>query len=366
MEIKHYLCNGFQAAHQMKQYYTYDKGLELESGDRLSSLTIAYSTYGTLSPDRSNVVWVMHALTADSDVAEWWPHTVEKNKFLDPGHYFVVCANVLGSCYGTTGPTSTDPKTGQPYYDSFPDVTVGDMVECHRLLAAHLGIKHIDTIIGSSLGGFQAIEWLVRDPDIADKAILIATDYRCRPWLAAINKSMTMAVYADATMGEKSADAGHKGLAAARAIGLLAYRSCHAFDSTQDEPEGDGTVFDRKVHHYQEYQGKKLCDRFDAYSYVRMCRAADSHDVGRGRGSRSDALGRIKARCLVIAISSDILFPPSYHKEMAKMIPSAEYHEIESDFAHDGFLIEHEKLNRVILDFRQKADKINIQGSRPG
>lgn len=337
----------------MIRYYNHPAPVALESGEILPSLTVAYHTYGQMNADFSNVVWVMHALTADSDVADWWPHTVENGRFLDPDRYFVVCANVLGSCYGTTGPMSPDPADGgMPYFDNFPDVTVRDMVMCHRFLAAHLGIKHISTIIGSSLGGFQAIEWLVSEPDIADRAVLIATDYRCRPWLAAINKAMIMAIEADATYGEPRADAAHAGLAAARAIGLLSYRGQAAFDMTQDDaPDPSRDPFVRRVHSYQAYQGEKLCRRFDAYSYMRMCRSADSHDVGRGRGGAHAALASVKARCMVVAISSDILFPPSYHREMAGMIPAAVYREIESDFAHDGFLIEHQRLDEIIRDF---------------
>lgn len=335
----------------MRQIYTHPEKFTLESGERIDNLTIAYHTYGKMSATGDNVVWVMHALTADSDVADWWPGTVTEGGFLDPGKWFVVCANVLGSCYGTSGPQSIDPRTGEPYYDSFPNVTVRDMVMCHRLLARHLGIKKISTIIGSSLGGFQAIEWLVSEPEIAEKAVLIATDYQCRPWLAAINKAMYMAIEADSTYGEARTDAGAAGLAAARAIGLLSYRGQMAYDLTQADNDRENDPFTRRVHSYQAHQGKKLCDRFDAYSYVRMCRSADSHDVGRGRGGNAKALERIQAKCLVVAISSDILFPPSYHLEMTSMLPKAEYHEISSDFAHDGFLIEHKKLNALINEF---------------
>ncbi len=339
----------------MREYFVHKKPVTLESGAVLPEVTIAYNTFGNLSPERDNVVWVMHALTADSDVADWWPHTVEAGRFLDPDKWFVVCANVLGSCYGTTGPATVNPLTGETYYNDFPDVTVRDMVMCHRLLAEHLGIKQINTIVGSSLGGFQAIEWLVTDPDIAKRAVLIATDFRCRPWLAAINKAMYMAIEADCTFGEPRPDAGAKGLAAARAIGLLSYRSQMAYDRTQDDYGTDHPLFERRVHSYQAYQGKKLCDRYDAYSYIKMCKSGDSHDVSRGRGSLEDALSRVKAKCMVVAISSDILFPPSYHKELAAMLPSAEYHEIESDFAHDGFLIEHEKLDNLISDFYSRT-----------
>lgn len=339
----------------MRQYYHHKHKIDLESGATLPEVTIAYDTFGTLSEKCDNVVWVMHALTADSDVADWWPHTVEEGRFLDPDKWFVVCANVLGSCYGTTGPTSVNPETGEPYFDTFPDVTVRDMVMCHRLLARHLGIERIDTIVGSSLGGFQAIEWLVSDPDIAHRAVLIATDFRCRPWLAAINKAMYMAIEADNSFGEARPDAGAKGLAAARAIGLLSYRGQAAYDSTQEDKDTSHSPFIRRVHSYQAYQGKKLCDRFDSYSYVKMCKSADSHDVSRGRDTVNDALGRVAAKCMVVAISSDILFPPSYHKELTSMLPVAEYHEIESDYAHDGFLIEYEKLDCLIRDFYSRT-----------
>lgn len=335
------------------KYYHYNRPFVTECGDTLPSLTIAYHTYGELNPSRSNCIWVMHALTANSEVADWWPHTVEEGKFLDPGKNFIVCANVIGSCYGSTGPTTPLPPDNQPLYNDFPLLTVRDMVRAHRLLAEHLGIGQIDTIIGSSLGGFQALEWLVEQPDIARNAVLCATDYQCRPWLAAINKAMYMAIEADSDFGAPRPDAARKGLEAARAIALLSYRSHAAYDRTQADPipSTPSSLFDRRVHSYQAYQGKKLADRFDVYSYLRMCRSSDTHDVGRGRGGAAAALGRIKARTLVINVSSDILFPPSYHEEMAAMIPGAETAQIISDYAHDGFLIEHQQLDTLIQSF---------------
>lgn len=335
--------------------FHYPHPFTLESGEVLPELRVAYHTYGKLNADRSNAVWVMHALTANSDVADWWPHTVEKGKFLDPEHWYTVCANVLGSCYGTTGPTTPLPPDDKPLYNDFPLVTVRDMVEVHKLLAEHLGITQIDTIIGSSLGGFQALEWLVSQPDIARNAVLCATDYQCRPWLAAINKAMYMAIEADSTYGDPHPGAGRKGLEAARAIALLSYRSHSGYDATQADPPQRPDPFTRRVHSYQAYQGKKLADRFDVYSYERMCRSSDTHDISRGRGSFAEALSRIKARCLVVAVTSDILFPPSYHEEMAALIPNVTRGMIQSEFAHDGFLIEHEQLNRLISDFRNQS-----------
>lgn len=343
------------------KYYIHPEPFRLESGEMLPELRVAYHTYGELNADKSNAVWVMHALTANSDVADWWPHTVEKGKFLDPGRWFVVCANVLGSCYGTTGPTTPLPPDWKPLYGDFPRVTVRDMVEVHKLLARHLGIKRIDTVIGSSLGGFQALEWLVSQPEIARRAVLCATDYQCRPWLAAINKAMYMAIEADATYGEPRPDAGRKGLEAARAMALLSYRSHSGYDATQADPPGPRDPFERRAHSYQAYQGKKLADRFDVYSYERMCRSSDTHDVSRGRGSFAEALGLIKAKCLVVAVTSDILFPPSYHEEMASMIPGARRGMIESEFAHDGFLIEHEQLDKLIQAFVNETESNHNQ-----
>lgn len=343
------------------KYYIHPEPFRLESGEMLPELRVAYHTYGELNADKSNAVWVMHALTANSDVADWWPHTVERGKFLDPERWFVVCANVLGSCYGTTGPTTPLPPDWKPLYGDFPRVTVRDMVEVHKLLARHLGIEQIDTVIGSSLGGFQALEWLVSQPEIARRAVLCATDYQCRPWLAAINKAMYMAIEADATYGEPRPDAGRKGLEAARAMALLSYRSHSGYDATQADPPGPRDPFERRAHSYQAYQGKKLADRFDVYSYERMCRSSDTHDVSRGRGSFAEALGLIKAKCLVVAVTSDILFPPSYHEEMASMIPGARRGMIESEFAHDGFLIEHEQLDKLIQAFVNETESNHNQ-----
>lgn len=340
----------------MKHQFISPEPFQLETGQTLPGVRIAYHTFGTLSPARDNVVWVMHALTANSDVADWWPHTVEKGKFLDPERYFVVCANVIGSCYGSSGPASEGADGSAPLYGDFPDVTVRDMVKAHRMLAAHLGISRINTVIGSSLGGFQALEWMCEAPEEIGRAVLVATDYRCRPWLAAINKSMYMAIEADSTYGEPSAEAGRKGLAAARSIGLLSYRSHAAYDATQDDSTLPHGPFERRAHSYQAYQGKKLTERYDVYSYMKMCRSTDSHDLSRGRGSMAEAMGRIKMPCLVVAISSDILFPPSYHREMAEMLPDARFEVIDSDFAHDGFLIEHAKLDSLIQKFYRETE----------
>jgi homoserine O-acetyltransferase len=335
----------------MAKYFTYDKPFELECGEVLPSLTIAYDTFGELNSERSNVIWVCHALTANSDVADWWPHTVEEGCFLDPAKYFTVCANFLGSHYGTTGPLSVNPATREPWYGDFPKVTVRDMVRAHQLLAEHLGIERVKLLIGSSIGGFQCLEWSVMQPDFAEKAAFIATTPRTKPWASAFNESQRMAIEGDPTFGERSAEAGLNGMATARSIALLSYRGGMAYDKTQEDENPDEVGFERRVLSYQRYQGEKLRRRFNAYSYYRLSQAVDSHNLGRGRGSVEEVLKQIKAKSLVVAITSDILFPPSDHTVMVENIPNVEYHLIDSDFGHDGFLVEHKQLNDIILNF---------------
>ncbi|MDO4511922.1 MAG: homoserine O-acetyltransferase [Bacteroidales bacterium] len=336
----------------MSKIFRYDNEFRLECGEVLPSLKVAYHTFGSMNEERSNVVWVCHALTANSDVADWWPGTVESGRFLDPEKYFVVCANILGSCYGTTGPTEINPATGQPWYGDFPRVTVRDMVRAHQLLAQHLGIKRVKLLIGSSVGGFQSMEWSVMEPDFAEKCAFIATGAYFHPWAAAFHESQQMALLTDPTFGERTPEAGLKGMAAARSIALLSYRGGKAYDKTQaDAPEGYASPFEHRVQSYQRYQGEKLCRRFNAYAYQRMLQACDSHNLGRGRGSVEQALQCIKAPTLLVSISSDLLFPPCDHQVMIDNIPNCEYHEIDSDFGHDGFLVESDKLNDIIQAF---------------
>lgn len=333
------------------EFYHYKKEFPLECGAVLPEITIAYHTYGTLSPEKDNVVWVCHALTANSDVADWWPHTVEKGKFLDPERHFIICANFLGSHYGTTGPLSVNPLTRQPWFGAFPRITVRDMVRCHHLLAEHLDIHRVKMLIGSSIGGFQCLEWAAMYPDSVERLVLIATSARSKPWAIAFNESQRMALETDPTFGEDSESAGWAGLCTARSIALLSYRGQTAYDQTQEDSEADKKTIGYRVCSYQRYQGEKLQRRFNAYSYYRLTQAIDSHNIGRGRTSMEEALAGIRSRCCIIAITSDILFPPSEHDVLRSHIPNTEYHLIDSSFGHDGFLIEHEKLNHIILNF---------------
>ena len=338
----------------MAQLYRHNEPLVLESGEVIEGLDIAYDTFGKLNGAKDNVIWVCHALTANSDVADWWPHTVEQGKFLDPERYFIVCANFLGSHYGTTSPLSVNPKTGRKWYYDFPRITVRDMVRCHQILARALGIERVKLLIGSSIGGFQCMEWAIMEPQFMENLSLIATTTCSEPWAAAFNESQRMAIRLDKTWGEERDDAGIDGMAVARSIALISYRGGAAYNATQQEENLTEASFERRAHSYQQYQGEKLRRRFNALSYYRLSEAVDSHNIARGRGSIAQALSTIEARTLVVAISSDILFPPEAHTPLREHIADVEYHLIESSFGHDGFLVEHEKLNTIIENFINK------------
>lgn len=335
----------------MMRTFHSDVPLELELGGSLTEIDIAYHTYGTLNAAADNVVWVCHALTANSDVADWWPHTVEEGCFLDPSRWYVVCANILGSHYGSTGPLSVNPATGRPYYGDFPRLTMRDIVAAHRRLAVYLGIKRINTLVGSSVGGFQAIEWAVEEPDRFGRLVLIATDAKASPWTIAIDETQRMAILADPTYGEPSPEAGMAGMAAARAIGLLSYRGPAGYNLTQQDPDGHPLCAPHRACTYQRHQGDKLCRRFNAYSYVSILDAFDTHDAGRGRGGVDAALSKVDIPAIVIGLSTDIVFTPAEMRRLASMLPRAVYAEIHSEFGHDGFLVEHGQLNQLLNEF---------------
>ncbi len=335
----------------MRHYYTFPEPFELELGGKIQNLTIAYDTYGTLAEGGGNAVWVCHALTANSDVADWWPHTVEKGAFLDPEKCFTVCANIIGSCYGSTGPLSVNPATGKPYYGDFPRLTIRDMARAHSLLADHLGLRRCHALVGSSVGGCQAVEWIAAEPRRFGRLVLIATDVKASPWSIAIDETQRMAIRADATWGEPRADAGAAGLAAARAIGLLSYRGGEGYNLTQQDPESDTLPDDHRACTYQRHQGDKLVKRFNAYSYMTILDAFDTHDVGRGRGGVDAALRRICCPTMVVGLTTDIIFTPAEQREIARRIPGAVYREISSPLGHDGFLVEHGQLNAILNDF---------------
>lgn len=324
---------------------------EFESGGSLPGLELAYHCSGREYRKGEKVVWICHALTANSDPEDWWPQMVGPGKFIDPEKCFVVCVNMLCSPYGSSGPASTDPSSGQPYLMRFPKITIRDIVAGNILVRKHLGIDRVDVLIGPSIGGFQAYEWAVTEPELFSRVIFLATTDRCTPYMTAFNESQRMALLSDPTFGEAASLSGGKaGLACARSIAMLSYRTFEGYNRTQSEADPD-TLFADRAASYQRYQGKKLADRFDAYSYWFLTCALDSHNIGRGRGGVDAALGRIKAKAMVINIDSDNLFPPQPGRDTASKIAGAEYHEMSSAFGHDGFLLEYGTLSALMAPF---------------
>lgn len=333
----------------MFQHFLSTEPFELECGITLPQIEIGYHTFGTYSPDRNNVVWICHALTANSDASDWWSGLVGEGKFFNPNDWFIVCANIIGSCYGSSGAMSINPKTNERYGGSFPIVTIRDMVAAHELLREELGIDSIQLVVGGSLGGQQALEWAVTYPERIESIAVLATNARHSPWGIAFNTSQRFALEADTSLWENKSNAGAEGLRAARSIAMLSYRNYTTFTSTQ--PDSGTSLQYFRAESYLRYQGEKLVRRFSPQAYWTLTKAMDSHNLARGRTSIEDVLRSITARCLVIGISSDILFPPEEQRFLAEYIPNAVYQEISSPFGHDGFLIEFKQLQTILEEF---------------
>ena len=318
----------------------------LESGEHLSGFTLEYTTLGKLNSQANNVVWVCHALTANAEADDWWEGLIGTGKVFDPARHFIICANMLGSCYGSTQALSINSDTGTPYYHDFPLLTNRDIVRAFDLLRISLNISNIKLCIGGSLGGQQAMEWAIMQPDLIDNLVLLATNAKHSAWGIAFNESQRMAIAADVTWEENTAEAGMEGLKVARSIALLSYRNYGTYAATQAENEPKLDKF--KAASYQQYQGKKLQKRFNAFAYWTLSKAMDNHDVGRQRGGIQEALNRIKAKTLVIGVDTDVLFPPNEQQLIAQYVPNACYYEIESLYGHDGFLIETKKITEIL------------------
>jgi homoserine O-acetyltransferase len=336
--------------------YLHKKLFPLESGETLQEIEIAYHVYGDLNSPGKPVVWVCHALTANSDVFDWWRGLFGVNDLFNPHDFTIVCANVLGGCYGTTGPLSINPGSGETYYHDFPFLSIRDLAAAHEVLRNHLGIEKIYIGIGGSLGGQQLMEWSISRPTLFENLAFIATNAQHSPWGIAFNEAQRLAIAGDETWLQRKPDAGSGGLRAARAIALLSYRHYHAYGGTQKESEND-KLDEYRASAYQQYQGDKLVRRFNAFSYWTLSKAMDSHNVARGRESVEKAFSKLRSRTLVIGITSDLLFPPIEQERLADSIVGAEFCCIQSNFGHDGFLTETEQLTTVLARFIGKGNR---------
>lgn len=323
-----------------------------ESGFEFPSIDIAWNSWGTLNETKDNVILVCHALTGNSNAKDWFYGLFESSGFIDLDEHFVLCINNLGSCYGSTGPTSVSPLTGKPYQADFPEITIRDIVKHQQLLLDHLEINGIELIIGGSMGGMVALEFGLMDPRIRSLA-LFAMGKSHSPWAIGISHAQRKAIYADENWKDGFYDPKtppQKGLSVARALAMITYRSPQNyehkfrrdFNTNKDQFE---------VESYLDYQGEKLSFRFDANAYLTLTKAMDSHDVSRKRGSFRDILGSLKTPCLILGIDSDLLYPIAEQQELAELIPNSEFKEIHSDYGHDAFLIEFEQINKHLISF---------------
>lgn len=339
--------------------------LILESGEKLGPITLAYETYGKLNPQKSNAILILHALSGDAHAAGpdgWWENLIGSGKGIDTDKYFVVCSNVIGGCKGSTGPSSTNQKTGKPFGLSFPLISISDMVEAQKRLIDHLGIEKLLAVVGGSMGGMQVLQWMVSYPDKIRSAIPIATTLKHTPQQIAFNEVGRQAVMSDPDWrnGDYYTHAPPaKGLAVARMIGHITYMS----DTSMTEKFGRKTRADKEpfkfsadyeVEGYLRYRGDNFVKRFDANSYLYLTKAIDNFNILNGH-----ALGNVfkglKAKVLVLAFKSDWLYPSYQSQEIVKACKlagiEASYCEITSTYGHDSFLLETEQETQLIGDF---------------
>ena len=327
---------------------------QLENREVLPGLTIAYNSYGNLNEAKDNVVWVCHALTANSDVFDWWPGLVGENCVVNPKDHFIICVNIIGSCYGSSGPLTINPENDQPYYSSFPVVTIRDMINAFILVRKKLGIEKIKLLMGGSMGGYQVLEWCLMEPAVIQNSFVITTSAAESAWGIAIHTAQRLSIEADQTWKDRSADAGKNGIKAARGIGMLTYRNYKIFHQKQSDPDFSKTD-NYKASSYILHQGNKLSDRFNAQSYWLLTKSMDSHNIARGRfDTLEKALKAIHQPMLVIGIDSDILCPVPEQAFLAEHIPNSTLHIISSDYGHDGFLVEAETISRHLFEWMEK------------
>jgi homoserine O-acetyltransferase/O-succinyltransferase len=348
--------------------------LRLDSGAIIAPVTVAYETWGALNATRDNAVLICHALTGDSHAADsdrpddpragWWKPLIGPGRVLDSDRFFVVCANVVGGCYGSSGPTSPHPTDGRPYGMRFPLVSIGDMVRAQRLLLERLGVRRLAVVTGGSIGGLQALEWTVAYPDFVANAVILAAGARLSAQGIALNEIGRRAILADPRWngGDYTpGDGPDDGLAIARMTAMLSYTSADDLAqrfgrSPASRPTSEPTLggaFD--VESYLQYQGLKLVRRFDANSYLILTRAMDRYDLAEQYGSDLESLCRVRARVLAVGISSDWLFPKEQVRAIVEGIQAsggqALYREIDSRLGHDAFLKEWRQLDTLLRPF---------------
>jgi homoserine O-acetyltransferase len=360
---------------------------QLEGGDHLDGVSMAFETYGTLDESASNAVLVCHALTGDSHVAGqsgpghptsgWWDALVGAGRAVDTDRWFVVCVNVLGGCQGSTGPSSVDPATGRPHGGDFPVVSIRDMVRAQASVADELGVRRWAAVIGGSMGGMQALEWTVMYPDRVRGAVLASTTSEASALQIAWSHIGRMAVQADPRFrggdyyDAVDGDGPHRGLAVARMLAQVTYRSDEVFTERFHRTVINQLDFSLErtfdVEGYLDHHGLKLARRFDANSYVRLNRAMDLHDVGRGRGGVPEALGRVQCPTVVAAVRSDGLYPPQQQRDLHEGLLDAgrdsTWVDIDSPHGHDGFLIETAQLAPHIRDLLERSAEEHDHGA---
>ena len=320
--------------------YRYDRPFILENGKSLDNLEVAYRTKGKLSDAKDNVIWVFHAISGSTNVLDWWPGLFGDKCLYNPDEHFIICANSIGSPYGSTSPEDL----------SFPQFSVRDVVKAYQLLADELNITHIHTAIGGSFGGNQALEFAYSYSGTIDHLVLIASSSRESAWGIAIHESQRLAMESDPSFGKPNG--GAAGLKAARSMALLTYRTVNSFVEKQTDEEEK--LDDFKASRYIQYQGDKFLSRFNALSYYYLTKCLDTHNIGRNRGGEVKALSEIDIPTLVIGIDTDLLIPVDFQRFLAENMPNAEFHEINSRHGHDGFLIESEQISKKIKEFYQR------------
>lgn len=316
---------------------TFLEPFTLENGQVLETPTVAYTLHGTPNPDGSNVVWAFHALSGHADVLEWWPGLFGSGKAFDPEHDCIVCATALGSPYSPVRPTSL----------AFPRFTVRDVARLHVQLAERLHIDAVGTVIGASFGGAQALEFVHAFPGKVDRMVLISCAARESAWGIAQHEAQRLALTSDPSFGLPNG--GKRGLAAARAIALLSYRTVELFNRRQTDDTSEAKL--PRAASYLQYNGRKFVERFDALCYHYLSHCLDSHDVGRGRGGVQSALRAMEIPTLVVGVDSDQLVPFNEQAKLARWLPQATLKRLRSEYGHDAFLVEVETLHKWVSEF---------------